>query len=160
MPHSITVSGRFEAAHRLPQLGGKCQSLHGHSWLVDITVTGDELDSDGKLIRFEDLKRPIMGWVKEHLDHGTLLGSGDPLREPLADHGTKLYLFDPTPTLDGPQTLTDGLEWPTVENVAVLLARVASTFVKHLDDPAGGPWHVLADVRETVHNRAGWGTWV
>ena len=159
MSHCITVAGRWEAAHRLPQLGGKCQSLHGHSWSVEVTVTGDELDSDGKLIRFEDVKRPLSGWVKEHLDHGTLLGVSDPLVEPLRDAGQKLYLFDPAEVYDGPPALTQGLEWPTVENVAVLLGRVASTFVKGLDD-AGGPWHVGVAVRETPDNRAGWGTWV
>lgn len=158
--HSITVCGGFETAHRLPQLAGKCESLHGHSWQVDVTVSGEDLDSDGKLIRFEDLKRPIFGWVQEHLDHGTMLGVSDPLVGPLRDAGTKLYLFDPTADPDGPPALTADLEWPTVENVAVLLTRVASVFIRHIDDPAAGPLHVGVRVKETAINRAAWGQWV
>lgn len=160
MTHSITVGGGFETAHRLPQLAGKCESLHGHSWWVDVTITGDELDSDGKLIRFEDVKAPVFGWVLEHLDHGTMLGVSDPLVEPLAAAGTKLYLFDPAERTEGPPALTQGLEWPTVENVAVLLTRVASVFIRHLDDPAAGPLHIGVRVRETRINQAAWGHWI
>lgn len=37
-----TVGKRFtfEAAHKLPEHEGKCQNVHGHSYLVEVTVSG------------------------------------------------------------------------------------------------------------------------
>jgi 6-pyruvoyltetrahydropterin/6-carboxytetrahydropterin synthase len=44
---SLSKQVRFEAAHQLPYHQGKCARLHGHSWLVTLTVEGEELQQDG-----------------------------------------------------------------------------------------------------------------
>lgn len=60
----------FEAAHRLPNVADdhKCARLHGHSFLVRVTVRGEVGAQSGWVIDFADIKaatRPI----EERLDH-------------------------------------------------------------------------------------------
>lgn len=60
----------FEAAHRLPNVpdGHKCARLHGHSFQVRITVSGDAPEPAGWVMDFADLKnafRPLL----DRLDH-------------------------------------------------------------------------------------------
>lgn len=115
---AVTVRHNFETAHRLPHLGGKCTSLHGHSWWCEITVTGPDR-ADGTVCEFGQLKHALRGWVDDRLDHGVMLGAGDPLVDALtADEGTKLFLF-------GRDNATDDA-WPTVEAVARLLHAVTT----------------------------------
>ena len=49
---------RFEAAHRLPNVpeGHKCARLHGHSFFVRLTITGDVDPKTGWLMDFDDIK--------------------------------------------------------------------------------------------------------
>ncbi|MFF5364765.1 6-pyruvoyl tetrahydropterin synthase family protein [Streptomyces scabiei] len=114
----VKVRHNFESAHRLPQLGGKCTNLHGHSWWAEITVVG-RLDDRGVVVDFGVLKKSLREWIDTHLDHGAMLGEADPLVPALIADGTKLFLF-------GSSEPSKGLEWPTVENVAELLARVTA----------------------------------
>ena len=146
--HTVTVKHTFETGHRLPHLAGKCQSLHGHSWQVQVTVAGDP-DLDGVLVEFAALKKHLRAWVDEHLDHGLMLGAGDPLGPILTDYG-KVFLFG-APTYP----LTLNLYWPTVENVATLLARVMQ---QHLADTGQHTrCHVQqVAVQETSVNQATW----
>lgn len=70
MSFEITRSFRFEAAHLLPNApaGHKCRRLHGHSFVVEITVTGALCEAEGWVCDFGDLAR---AWapLHEHLDH-------------------------------------------------------------------------------------------
>ncbi|SKC66335.1 6-carboxytetrahydropterin synthase QueD [Krasilnikoviella flava] len=60
----------FEAAHRLPNVppGHKCSRLHGHSYKVQVEVTGP-VDTDlGWVIDFGDIKA-AWGDLDDALDH-------------------------------------------------------------------------------------------
>lgn len=125
--HAITVRHNFEAAHRLPQLGGKCENLHGHSWCAHITVAGRApLDESGVLIDFGALKSQLRAWIDETLDHGAMLGKDDPLVEPLSSLGSKLFRFG----VDAP---AHDLNWPTVESVGIVLLRVGESALKKMN---------------------------
>ena len=53
---------QFSAAHYIPnEKAGICQNMHGHTYFVDITVVGNELDETGFLINFKDIKKLIHG---------------------------------------------------------------------------------------------------
>ena len=52
----LVVNGAFEAAHRLVDYPGKCNRLHGHSWTVEMSVSGDKLDNIGMVADFNTLK--------------------------------------------------------------------------------------------------------
>ena len=77
MPMTIMRRIKFCAGHRLHQHGGKCEFFHGHNYVADFYVTGDEVDSVGRVIDFADLKKMFKGWLDEHWDHGFLLFEGD-----------------------------------------------------------------------------------
>jgi 6-pyruvoyltetrahydropterin/6-carboxytetrahydropterin synthase len=77
---------RFEAAHRLPNVpeGHKCARLHGHSFLVRVSVTGD-VDSDtGWVLDFDDLKQAFEP-IKTQLDH-YYLNDIDGLENPTSEN--------------------------------------------------------------------------
>jgi 6-pyruvoyltetrahydropterin/6-carboxytetrahydropterin synthase len=65
--YEVSIRKTFSAAHTL-DIGGKCEDLHGHNFTVDITVSSQDLDSEGLVIDFRVLK----GWADEilnELDH-------------------------------------------------------------------------------------------
>ncbi len=68
---------RFCAGHRLFRHGGKCEFFHGHNYAADFHISGDDVDSVGRVIDFADLKRILKGWIDEHWDHAFLLGVED-----------------------------------------------------------------------------------
>jgi len=76
---SLTIMRRikFCAGHRLHRHGGKCEFFHGHNYVADFYVTGEETDSVGRVIDFSDLKQRFKGWIDEHWDHGFILNETD-----------------------------------------------------------------------------------
>ena len=138
--HAVTVTCGFEAAHRLPQLPGKCQSLHGHSWRAAVTVSAAGLAAGGVLLEFGEWKTALRGWIDEHLDHGSILGTADPLVPVLKAHGCKVH------EMPG---------WPTVELVAAMIGGVARSLI---GGQTRAPGAVVKGVRirETAVNEASW----
>jgi len=66
--YEVTIKKSFSAAHLLKEIGGKCEELHGHNFLVEVSVAAESLNSEGLLIDF----RVVKGWtdeVLEQLDH-------------------------------------------------------------------------------------------
>jgi 6-pyruvoyltetrahydropterin/6-carboxytetrahydropterin synthase len=64
---------RLEAAHHLPNMpdGHKCRRLHGHSFEVEVHVTGEVDDHTGVVMDFEEI-RVAFEPVFEALDHRCL----------------------------------------------------------------------------------------
>jgi 6-pyruvoyltetrahydropterin/6-carboxytetrahydropterin synthase len=64
---------RFEAAHRLPNIpeGHKCRHMHGHSYRVDIHITGEVDPEEGWVMDFGDVKSAVAPVIDE-LDHRVL----------------------------------------------------------------------------------------
>ncbi len=60
----------FEAAHRLPHVpeGHKCARLHGHSFRVEVHVSGEVDGKTGWVMDFADIKAAFDP-VRERLDH-------------------------------------------------------------------------------------------
>lgn len=137
--HSIAIRHNFETAHRLPHLPGKCQSLHGHSWWANITITAPELAA-GLVTEFGPLKTAIRTWIDDHLDHGTMLGPDDPLLPLLTAHDCKVHQVP---------------GWPTVENVAAMLANIATDTLNELTR-APEATVTRVHVTETHVNAATW----
>lgn len=147
--HEVTVRHNFETAHRLPHLEGKCQSLHGHSWWVEVTASAPQLASGGVLTEFGPFKAGLRSWIDHNLDHGSMLGPDDPLVPLLRAEGCKVFVVD---------------GWPTVENVAEMIAEEGQ---RVLMDLVRAPYAVVSRcvVRETHVNEAAWtrsegGTWI
>jgi 6-pyruvoyltetrahydropterin/6-carboxytetrahydropterin synthase len=67
---TVTKQFRFEAAHQLNDYGGPCANLHGHSYLLEVSITGTSL-TDGMLMDFTALKALVQPLV-DMLDHNYL----------------------------------------------------------------------------------------
>lgn len=78
---SVTRRFSFEAAHQLLWHSGKCANLHGHSYLLDVTVTGS-LTQDGIIVDFADLKATVTEHVLNDYDHSYL---NDLIENPTAE---------------------------------------------------------------------------
>ncbi len=66
--YELKIVTQFAAAHRLENFYGKCESLHGHNWKVEVFLVGDALDSAGLLMDFGVIKARTKE-VLEEIDH-------------------------------------------------------------------------------------------
>jgi 6-pyruvoyltetrahydropterin/6-carboxytetrahydropterin synthase len=81
-------SYRVEAAHRLPHVAEShpCRRLHGHSYRIEVTVTGRAGEQSGWVIDFADID-DVVEPVCAQLDHQLLndiAGLENPTSEVLA----------------------------------------------------------------------------
>ncbi len=84
----LTKSFDFEAAHWLPTFpeGHKCRRLHGHSFHIDVIVSGEVDPAKGYLQDFGQIKAAIAP-VRDRLDHyllNDIAGLENPTAEMLA----------------------------------------------------------------------------
>lgn len=74
----LTKSFNFDSAHFLPNHKGKCSSMHGHTYRLEVTVIREEgklidIGSDeGMVIDFADLKEIVKDEVLDKMDHKVL----------------------------------------------------------------------------------------
>lgn len=81
MPTSVTRAFTFEAAHQLPWHTGKCRNLHGHSYRLEVTVSGP-IGDDGIVIDFAEVRRVVEAEIIARFDHTYL---NDLLDNPTAE---------------------------------------------------------------------------
>lgn len=55
----ITVATHIDSAHLLHGYQGKCSNIHGHTWRVEVTLKGAQLNEIGLLIDFNEVKMVI-----------------------------------------------------------------------------------------------------
>ncbi|MDZ4654631.1 MAG: 6-carboxytetrahydropterin synthase QueD [Coriobacteriia bacterium] len=69
--YELTIKGHFDAAHALRGYPGECRNLHGHTWDVEVTVQGEELDGIEIVYDFKRLKADLAAVLDEY-DHSYL----------------------------------------------------------------------------------------
>jgi len=69
--YEIRVRGSFSSAHHLRGYRGSCEDVHGHNWVVEVTICGEHLDKTGMLIDFR-LAKKMLNSVIKLLDHKDL----------------------------------------------------------------------------------------
>lgn len=100
----ITVAKRisFSAGHRLMGHEGRCANIHGHNYLAEFHVTGDELDSVGRIVDFSVLEQRLGSWIEDNWSHACVLyREDDEARKALSMvESQKLYLLDANPSVE------------------------------------------------------------
>lgn len=87
----LTVRSEFCASHALRHYEGKCESMHGHNFAVEMVAEGDRLTGDTEIVLdFKVLKRELNA-VLDTLDHKNLndvppFDSVNPSSENLSRH--------------------------------------------------------------------------
>lgn len=105
--YSITRRLEFDAGHRVHKHESKCNSIHGHRYVVEVTCCGP-LDSIGRVIDFSVIKSICGQWLDDNLDHAMILYDQDPLVDvwkqmnDLNGHfgNQKYYLMTKNPTAE------------------------------------------------------------
>ena len=104
---TITRKLEFDAGHRIPNHRGDCSNLHGHRYVLYITLSGEVQSiqgdsSEGMIMEFSDVKQ----LAEEHLvslwDHAFLVYENDiPVRQFLDSlPGHKTVVLDRIPTAE------------------------------------------------------------
>jgi 6-pyruvoyl-tetrahydropterin synthase len=80
----LYIRHNVEMAHRLLNLPGKCQQIHGHSlkvkvsWIGGVNADGYFTLDDGSVMDFSNAKRVVRKYLDESYDHHLLLSQHDP----------------------------------------------------------------------------------
>lgn len=115
---TITRKLEFDAGHRIPDHRSQCRNLHGHRYAIEITLTGQVIETEGApergmVMDFADVKSLAMQHLVGKWDHAFLVYEGDlqvrRFLESLPDHKTVVLA-----------TI------PTVENLAALAFEILS----------------------------------
>ena len=96
----------FEAAHALYGYDGKCKNIHGHSYILTVSVKGEPIhdpthEKNGMVMDFGDLKAIVKNEIVDVFDHATLFNKNTPhksIAEYLRDNKHKVMLLDYQPT--------------------------------------------------------------
>jgi 6-pyruvoyltetrahydropterin/6-carboxytetrahydropterin synthase len=78
----ITTRLEFDAGHRIPSHKSQCRNLHGHRYVIEITLSGDIIQSEGiseqgMVMDFSDVKAIARQQVADKWDHAFLVYRGD-----------------------------------------------------------------------------------
>jgi 6-pyruvoyltetrahydropterin/6-carboxytetrahydropterin synthase len=79
----VTKEFRFEMAHALWNYDGPCRNVHGHSYILYVTLAGQPMDNPGEprngmVIDFGDLKKIVKESVVDRFDHSLMVSGFAP----------------------------------------------------------------------------------
>lgn len=103
----ITRRLEFDAGHRIPDHRSQCRHLHGHRYVLEITLAGDIIHQDGlpengMVMDFSEVKSLAKTHVVDVWDHAFLAWRQDAqvvqFLDSLPDH--KTVLLDVVPTAE------------------------------------------------------------
>ena len=70
----ITSGIHVHFAHHVRGHGGPCISVHGHTWLFQVTLAAPTLDRQGFVADFDQLHRQVLAPCHALLDHALAIG--------------------------------------------------------------------------------------
>lgn len=101
----ITKEFRYEGAHALYNYDGKCRNIHGHSYVMYVTVKGTPKDDmsdpkNGMILDFSDFKTIVNDTLIDKFDHALVLRADAPMATELGNGYEKVILVDFQPTCE------------------------------------------------------------
>ena len=79
----LSVDFHFSAAHSLPFYDGPCKRLHGHNYVLRVSLAGRPQPKDGMIRDFDEVKRTVWDQVLVKVDHYNL---NDIIENPTAEN--------------------------------------------------------------------------
>ena len=104
---TITRKLEFDAGHRIPDHRSQCRNLHGHRYVLEITLQGELVETEGApdrgmVMDFADVKALAMEHLVNKWDHAFIVYARDEVvrsfLEKMADH--KTVVLDRIPTVE------------------------------------------------------------
>lgn len=69
----VTKKMEISGSHYITmERGSKCERLHGHNWIITVYCKAKELDEDGMVVDFTEVKRLVHGTL-DHQDLNSIL---------------------------------------------------------------------------------------
>ncbi|MCL2502619.1 MAG: 6-carboxytetrahydropterin synthase [Bacteroidales bacterium] len=101
----LTKEFRFEGAHALRGYEGKCRHIHGHSYLLRVTVSGvpdnrSAHPTNGMIMDFGALKELVNLLIIQPFDHALLLREDAPLTQALREEYQNVLVLPFQPTCE------------------------------------------------------------
>lgn len=101
----ITKIFRFEMAHAIHGYDGPCKHIHGHSYILHVTVSGyhtqqNYLPAPGFIMDFKALKKIVQQHIIQQFDHALLLSGEFIANNPASNSHNNLMLFPAEPTAE------------------------------------------------------------
>jgi len=69
--YELGVKRKFSAAHQLRGYRGKCEALHGHTFMVEVRVRAEGLNEIGLAMDFKEIKS-VIDRILDRYDHALL----------------------------------------------------------------------------------------
>lgn len=101
----ITRRLEFDAGHRIPSHSSQCRHLHGHRYIIEITLSGEiiateGLSEQGMVMDYSEVKRIAKEQLVDAWDHAFLVYCKDQVvlnfLNSLPDHKTVVLEMPPT----------------------------------------------------------------
>ncbi len=101
----ITKEFRYEGAHALHNYDGKCRQIHGHSYILYVTVQGSPINEDGNpkdgmVMDLAELKHIVNKTIIDKFDHALVLRCNSPMATELGSVYSNVVLVDFQPTCE------------------------------------------------------------
>lgn len=109
MEMSLSVDFHFSSAHRLPYYDGPCFRLHGHNYVLRVTLTGSPNPKDGMIRDFDEVRKKVWDGCLTQCDHHNL---NDLMDNPTAENLVVWMWERLSPLVDG---LSELKLWETPE---------------------------------------------
>jgi 6-pyruvoyltetrahydropterin/6-carboxytetrahydropterin synthase len=114
---------------------GKCRNLHGHSVKASISIKSDQLNSQGMVCDFADVRDAVESFVDQHLDHNFLLHKDDPIIPALQANNERFLAIDEHPTAEVlSKMIYQHLKQEGLQVDQVVLWETASAFACYRED--------------------------
>lgn len=102
---TLTKLFSFDAAHVLENYPGKCKHIHGHTYHLHVTITGElknEMNHpfNGMIIDFSELKTWVQKSALQLFDHALLLQEGSPTSKLDFPEKERIYFTSYAPTCE------------------------------------------------------------
>lgn len=109
----------FDSSHQLMDYDGPCANLHGHTYKLEIYVSGP-LTKQGFVVDFTTIKKVVHENVIQMLDHHHL---NDIIKQPTAEHITEWiwdHIEEPISSQEKDLKLSKVVLWETPTSCAIL----------------------------------------
>jgi 6-pyruvoyltetrahydropterin/6-carboxytetrahydropterin synthase len=97
---SISKKFRFEAAHAIFNYNGPCKNIHGHSYILWVSIQGQKDPETQMLLDFKLLKNIVEDNFVKQVDHAIMLNKNHPESNLFTEYVDKTYWIEGEPTAE------------------------------------------------------------
>ena len=98
--YTVVRKHEIHCGHRVYGHKGKCQFLHGHSYVFHFHCSSDVLNDLGMVVDFGIIKSTLCQWLEDNYDHRMLLWKQDPYAKEISKIDPSVVIVEYNPTAE------------------------------------------------------------